>query len=90
MALTCCLYSPVMGRCSLTVLAVAEPTVCERLSLGETAEFHWRHFGLEGILREQLKWQQLDDAREQEKKRGCSEQRKKEEGKEYWPKWEES
>lgn len=41
-------------------------------------------------MREQLKRQQLDDAREQEKKRGCLEQRKKEDGKEYWPKWEES
>lgn len=80
-----------MGRRSLTVLAVAEPTVCERLLFGETAEFCWRHIGLEGILREQLKRQQLDDAREQEKKRrGCSEQRKKKHGKEYWPKWEES
>lgn len=27
------------------------PVFCERLSLGGTAEFHWRHIGFEGILR---------------------------------------
>lgn len=55
-------------RCSLTILVVIAHTACERLLLGETAEFDWRHTGFGGILREQLKLQLLDDAREQEKK----------------------